>query len=127
MRYLVPALNDLSAMLKGRRVAPIELFEAPRKSLHFVGYEGLSMIAASGLDMAAWDALANFGVKRYWDMIDNMFGKVLSFMEHHRETSPSEIFASDRKYRGPIVHLSPRSGTIVSCPPNSSYRRCRPR
>jgi mandelate racemase len=29
-----------------------------RKSLHFVGYEGLSMIAASGLDMAAWDALA---------------------------------------------------------------------
>ena len=45
-------------MLKGRRVAPIELFDAARKSLHFVGYEGLSMIAVSGLDMAAWDALA---------------------------------------------------------------------
>jgi mandelate racemase len=58
MRYLVPALNDLGAMLKGRRLAPIELFDATRKSLHFVGYEGLSMIAASGLDMAAWDALA---------------------------------------------------------------------
>lgn len=58
MRYLVPALNDLSAMLKGRRVAPIELFDAAQKSLHFVGYEGLSVIAASGLDMAAWDALA---------------------------------------------------------------------
>jgi mandelate racemase len=58
MRYLVPALNDLAALLKGRRVAPIELFDAARKSLHFVGYEGLSMIAASGLDMAAWDALA---------------------------------------------------------------------
>ena len=25
MRYLVPALNDLGAMLKGRRAAPIEL------------------------------------------------------------------------------------------------------
>jgi mandelate racemase len=58
MRYLVPALGDLGAMLEGRRVAPIELFDAARKSLHFVGYEGLSMIAASGLDMAAWDALA---------------------------------------------------------------------
>ena len=58
MRYLVPALEDLGEMLKGRRVAPIELFDAARKSLHFVGYEGLSMIAASGLDMAAWDALA---------------------------------------------------------------------
>jgi mandelate racemase len=58
MRYLVPALEDLGTMLKGRHVAPVELFDAARKSLHFVGYEGLSMIAASGLDMAAWDALA---------------------------------------------------------------------
>jgi mandelate racemase len=58
MHYLVPALHDLGAMLKGRRVAPIELFDAARKSLHFVGYEGLSIIAASGLDMAAWDARA---------------------------------------------------------------------
>jgi mandelate racemase len=55
LRYLVPALQDLGTMLKGRRVAPAELFDASRKSLHFVGYEGLSMI---GLDMAAWDALA---------------------------------------------------------------------
>jgi mandelate racemase len=58
MRYLVPALHDLGAALKGRSLAPVELFDAARKSLHFVGYEGLSMIAASGLDMAAWDALA---------------------------------------------------------------------
>jgi mandelate racemase len=58
MRYLVPALHDMGDMLKGRRLAPLELFDAARKSLHFVGYQGLSMIAASGLDMAAWDALA---------------------------------------------------------------------
>jgi len=58
MRYLVPALHDLGDMLKGRRLAPLELYDAARKSLHFVGYEGLSMIAVSGLDMAAWDALA---------------------------------------------------------------------
>jgi mandelate racemase len=58
MRYLVPALSDLGDVLKGRPVAPIELFDAARRSLHFIGYEGLSMIAASGLDMAAWDALA---------------------------------------------------------------------
>ena len=58
MRYLVPALHDLGEMLKGRRVAPVEFYDAGRKSLHFVGYEGLSMIAVAGLDMAAWDALA---------------------------------------------------------------------
>ena len=58
MRYLVPAINDLAEMLKGRPVAPVDLYEAGRKSLHFVGYEGLSMIAVAGVDMAAWDALA---------------------------------------------------------------------
>jgi mandelate racemase len=58
MRYLIPALQDFGAMLKGRRVAPVELYDLARKSLHFVGYQGLSMIAVSGLDMAAWDALA---------------------------------------------------------------------
>ena len=58
MRYLVPALHDLGAMLKGHPVAPLDLYDAARKSLHFVGYEGMSMIAVSGLDMAAWDAAA---------------------------------------------------------------------
>jgi mandelate racemase len=58
MRYLIPILEDLAELLKGRPVAPVELYEAARKSLHFVGYEGLSAIAVSGLDMAAWDALA---------------------------------------------------------------------
>jgi len=58
MRYLIPALHDLGEMLKGRRLAPVEIYEAGRKSLHFVGYEGMSRIAVAGVDMAAWDALA---------------------------------------------------------------------
>ncbi len=58
MRHLVPALHDLGAMFKGRRIAPGDLYEAARKSLHFVGYQGISMIAVAGVDMAAWDALA---------------------------------------------------------------------
>jgi mandelate racemase len=58
MQYLVPALSDLGESLRGRRIAPVELFEAGRKALHFVGYQGLSMIAVAGIDMAAWDALS---------------------------------------------------------------------
>ena len=58
MRYLIPALQDFGEMLKGRRIAPVELYDLARKSLHFVGYQGQSLIAVSGLDMAAWDALA---------------------------------------------------------------------
>ena len=37
MRYLVPALQDFGEMLRGRPVAPVELYELARKSLHFVG------------------------------------------------------------------------------------------
>jgi mandelate racemase len=53
MRYLIPALHDFGDLLKGRGAAPIELHELARKSLHFVGYQGLAAIAVSGLDMAA--------------------------------------------------------------------------
>jgi mandelate racemase len=58
MRYLVPALHDLGDMLRGQRLSPFDLYAVARKSLHFVGYQGLSQIAVSGIDMAAWDALA---------------------------------------------------------------------
>jgi mandelate racemase len=58
MKYLVPALQDFGEMFKDQQVTPVKLYELARKSLHFVGYQGLSMIAVSGLDMAAWDALA---------------------------------------------------------------------
>jgi len=79
MRYLVPALLDFGEMLKGRSVAPLELFEAARKSLHFVGYEGLSMIAASGLDMAAWDALAKAANKPLCVLLGGTVGAVRSY------------------------------------------------
>ena len=79
VRYLVPALQDLGDMLKGRRLAPIELFEAARKSLHFVGYEGLSMIAASGLDMAAWDALAKAANQPLCVLLGGTVGTVKSY------------------------------------------------
>jgi len=58
MRYLIPVLHDLGDLLKGRAIAPVELFDLARRSLRSVGYEGQSLIAVSGLDMAAWDALA---------------------------------------------------------------------
>jgi mandelate racemase len=79
MHYLVPALNDFGTMMKGRLVAPIELFDAARKSLHFVGYEGLSMIAASGLDMAAWDALAKAADLPLCVLLGGSLGPVKSY------------------------------------------------
>ena len=58
LRYLIPAINDLATARLGKPVTPIDDFQAGQRSLNLVGYEGMSLIAVSGLDMAAWDALA---------------------------------------------------------------------
>ena len=54
----MPAIRDFGTLLKGKPLAPVDLFTAARKSLHFIGYAGQSMAAAAALDMAAWDARA---------------------------------------------------------------------
>ena len=43
---------------KGQPIRPFDDFNQGQKALNLIGYEGVSMIAIAGLDMAAWDALA---------------------------------------------------------------------
>ncbi|HEX9183119.1 MAG TPA: enolase C-terminal domain-like protein [Burkholderiales bacterium] len=57
-RYVVPAIRDLAAARMGQPVRPLDDFRQGRKALNLLGYEGISMIAVAGLDMAAWDAMA---------------------------------------------------------------------
>ena len=58
VRYIVPAIEDLAEAVKGQPVAPFDIYRRGVGSLHLVGREGVSLIAVSALDMAAWDALA---------------------------------------------------------------------
>lgn len=57
-RYLCPAIRDLAATRIGKPLRPVDDFQILHRSMNLVGYEGLAMIAVSGLDMAAWDAAA---------------------------------------------------------------------
>ena len=57
-RSIIPAIHDLAAARTGQPIRPLEDFQKGLKSLNLVGNEGIAMIAVSGLDMAAWDALA---------------------------------------------------------------------
>jgi len=58
LRYIIPAIEDLAESAMGQPVAPFDLYRRGIGSLHLVGREGMTLIAVSGLDMAAWDALA---------------------------------------------------------------------
>jgi len=58
MRAIVPVIEDLCAARVGRPLSPLDDFQSARKTLNFVGYEGIAMIAVAGIDMAIWDALA---------------------------------------------------------------------
>lgn len=58
MKYIVPAIHDLAGNRVNTPLRPLEDFHRARRGLNLIGYEGVAMIAISGLDMAAWDALA---------------------------------------------------------------------
>jgi len=55
---VVSELRDLFDGLAGRDIAPGDAFNSAMKSLNVIGVSGISTIAASAIDMAAWDALA---------------------------------------------------------------------
>ena len=52
LKYIIPMINDFNEVLKNKVLSPFDNYEELRKSLHFIGYEGLSLIAVSGVDMA---------------------------------------------------------------------------
>jgi mandelate racemase len=78
-RYIVPAIHDLAAALEGKRLAPLDDFQNNRRSLNLVGYEGVAMIAVSGLDMAMWDALAKAAAMPLAVLLGGTIGSVPAY------------------------------------------------
>lgn len=58
LRYVALAIEDLGQRAAGRAVAPFDLYREGERALHLLGRQGISLIAAAAIDMAAWDALA---------------------------------------------------------------------
>ncbi len=78
-RYIAPAIRDLAEARKGKRIRPLQDFQDGRRALNLVGYEGISMIAVAGLDMAAWDALAKAAGLPLADLIGGSTGEVAAY------------------------------------------------
>src|SRR5712671_2276580 len=95
IKYLIPALNDFATLFSGRQINPVELFELARKSLHFVCYQGLSMIAVSGLDMAAWDALAKAANMPLCVLLGGSVGPIKAYNSNGLWLNPPEAVAAE--------------------------------
>ena len=78
-RSIVPLIEDLAETLRGQPVAPFDIYRKGIGSLHLVGREGLTLIAVSGLDMAAWDALAQAAGKPLVEYLGGTIGPVQAY------------------------------------------------
>jgi mandelate racemase len=58
MPAIASVLELVEGIIKGDRVAPLDLWEKLAQRFALIGVQGLVRMAMSGLDVAAWDALA---------------------------------------------------------------------
>lgn len=77
--YLFPAIEAIAAALQSRALAPIDCFAGAMKAVHLSGKEGVGLVAASGLDMAIWDALAKAAGKPLAEYLGGSVGPVRAY------------------------------------------------
>jgi mandelate racemase len=94
-RYIVPVIEDLAAAARGQPVAPIDAYRRGIGSLHLVGREGLTLIAVSGLDMAAWDALAKAAGMPLAVYLGGTVGPVPAYNSNGLWLTPVETLATE--------------------------------
>ena len=90
VRYIVPAIEDLAQAAKGLPLAPFDAYRRGLGSLHLVGREGVSLIAVSGLDMAAWDALAKGAGLPLAELLGGTVGPVPAYNSNGLWLTPLE-------------------------------------
>jgi len=112
-RYIVPAIEDLVAAQTGKGLAPLDSFQGNRRSLNLIGYEGVTMIAVAGLDMAIWDALAKAAGLPLAAMLGGSIGAVPAYNSNGLWlTDPSTLAeeASELVTEGQFAGLKLRLG-----------------
>ncbi len=94
-RYIVPAIEDLAAAARGQPVAPFDAYRNAIGSLHLIGREGVSLIAVSGLDMAAWDALAKAAGLPLAAFLGGTIGPVPAYNSNGLWLTPLDTLAAE--------------------------------
>ena len=79
VRYVGPAILDLAEMLKGSPLAPLDVYQKAMGKLHLLGRQGVTLIAASGIDMAIWDILAKAAGLPLAELLGGSVGPVRAY------------------------------------------------
>jgi mandelate racemase len=79
IRYVGPAIEDMAAAFKGRQLAPLDMYRDVIGTLHLLGRQGVSVIAAAGLDMAIWDALAKAAGLPLAELLGGTVGRIRTY------------------------------------------------
>ncbi len=95
VRYVGPAILDLAETFKGRQLAPLDLYRDAMSSLHLLGRQGVSLIAAAGLDMAFWDALAKAAGLPLAELLGGSVGRVRAYNTNGLWLLPLEKLAKE--------------------------------
>lgn len=97
VRYIGPVIEDMGALLQGRQLAPLDVYRDVIGRLHLLGRQGVSVIAAAGLDMAIWDALAKAAGLPLCEFLGGMVGKIRAYNTNGLWLLPTERLASEAK------------------------------
>jgi hypothetical protein len=92
MRYLIPALQDFGEMLKGRPGRAGRALRPRAQVAALRRLSGQSMIAVSGLDMAAWDALAKASGVPLCVLLGGSVGPVKAYNSNGLWLQPPEFW-----------------------------------
>jgi mandelate racemase len=97
VRYVGPMIQDMADLFKGRTLAPLDMYRDVMGTMHLLGRQGVSVIAAAGLDMAIWDALAKAAGLPLAAMLGGSVGKIRTYNTNGLWLIPLEKLAEEAR------------------------------
>ena len=97
LKYISSIIDDFNEVLRNKELAPYDNFEFMRQSLHFIGYEGLSLTAVSGVDMAIWDAVSKAAAKPLCCFLGGTVGPVKAYNSNGLWLENNDVLEKEAK------------------------------
>ena len=97
VRYVGPAIQNMAEAFKGRQLAPLDMYRDVIGTLHLLGRQGVSVIAAAGLDMAIWDALAKAAGLPLAELLGGTVGRIRTYNTNGLWLLPLDKLATEAR------------------------------